>query len=133
MRGSIETGERPSVVAISCCGRKQSSSGYRVASGTNGFDVKYRAAWFGARSPTAWPNPSVASVRQDGRRFADAWRGRDGGTEDEALVAPLLGELPGVSPPGPGTTVRRYAPERTPGRTPAIFYVVYRWFEIVVQ
>jgi hypothetical protein len=42
---------------------------------------------------------------------ADAWRDRDGGTEDEALVAPLLGELPGVSPPGPGTAVRRYAPE----------------------
>lgn len=29
----------------------------------------------------------------------------------EALVAPLLGDLPGVSPPGPGTALWRYVPE----------------------
>jgi hypothetical protein len=29
----------------------------------------------------------------------------------ELLVAPLLRELPGVSPPGPGTAVWRYTPE----------------------
>lgn len=29
----------------------------------------------------------------------------------EALVSPLLRDLPGVSPPGPGTVVWRYAPE----------------------
>lgn len=29
----------------------------------------------------------------------------------DALVAPLLADLPDVSPPGPGTAVWRYAPE----------------------
>jgi hypothetical protein len=29
----------------------------------------------------------------------------------ESLIVPLLSELPGVSPPGPGTAVWRYVPE----------------------
>jgi|AntDeeMetagen134_2_1112570.scaffolds.fasta_scaffold01694_3 hypothetical protein len=37
--------------------------------------------------------------------------GLDPDTWYESLVAPLLGELPGVSPPGPGTVTWRYAPE----------------------
>ncbi|WP_435077911.1 hypothetical protein [Halococcus sp. AFM35] len=37
--------------------------------------------------------------------------GLDADTWYESLVMPLLGELPGVSPPGPGTAVWRYAPE----------------------
>jgi hypothetical protein len=41
----------------------------RAPNGANGFDVEYRAAWFGAHSPTTWMEPSVASGRRDGRRF----------------------------------------------------------------
>ena len=46
---------------------------------------------------------------------ANVYPRRDAGldVEDwyEKLVAPLLNELPGVSPPGPGTATWRYAPE----------------------
>jgi hypothetical protein len=47
----------------------------------------------------------VANVypRRDAGLDADEWY--------DQLVAPLLGELPGVSPPGPGTAIWRYAPE----------------------
>lgn len=46
---------------------------------------------------------------------ANVYSRRDAGLDSadwyEQLVAPLLGELPGVAPPGPGTVTWRYAPE----------------------
>jgi hypothetical protein len=54
---------------------------------------------------------TVSRLALEGNVYPQRDAGLDPDTWYENLVAPLLGELPDVSPPGPGTVIWRYVPE----------------------